>query len=99
MSQTKPDGALSQWDPLEAAVEVLNNTLGGLVVGASTAAADPGEDATQAFAVQGVTDGTPVEVSAATLTAMAAAIGSPSDNAGDPTMIGLLKQIVVNTTT
>jgi hypothetical protein len=45
------------WSDQECSTEVLANALSGLTVGASTAAATPGSDATAAFAVQGVTGG------------------------------------------
>ncbi len=62
-----PDESL-RWDVIAAAVEVLNNAIGSVVVGASTAAANPGSDASQAFAVQGVTGGEPVAVAIPTAT-------------------------------
>jgi len=96
MRTTPPTGRF-QWGLPEAAVEVLNDTLNGLVVGASTAAADPGSDATQAFAVQGVTGGKALVVSATALTAMAAAIGATTDLSSADTVIGLLKAIKENT--
>jgi hypothetical protein len=51
------------WGDLEASTEVLADALAGLTVGASTAAAAPGSDATTVFAVQGVTGGKSVSTS------------------------------------
>ena len=79
------------WSVEEASTEVLANALAGLTVGASTAAATPGSDATVAFAVQGVTGGKAVAVADAPLAVLIGEVqATPTVN----TLLRRLKDIL-----
>jgi hypothetical protein len=66
MDTVEPSGD-AHWTVPAAAVEVLSEKIAGVTLGTSDAAASPGSDASKAIAVQGVTNGKNVPVSAAQL--------------------------------